>query len=188
VFHSYLIYVHTKQQTLHKWPFSEVLRGPQTHTDTAVDTKGMISSPSRRTATHTLKTESNGIAAFNTAHWYLWPYNAEKHDPWLLNHSTRFYTKSDASLAHTLTHNVINGCFDAVACLWHQDVGVPLWTLSLLPLLLKLMRFTSLISFHPAWVSLEAPLNLKYGMLTFFLSLPSLFYSSDHILSLLWLG
>lgn len=33
-FHSYLIYKHTKQQTLHKWPFTEVLRGPRTHTGT----------------------------------------------------------------------------------------------------------------------------------------------------------
>lgn len=101
-------------------------RGPEraTDTDTAVDTKGMISSPSRRTATHTLKTESNGIAAFNAAHWYLWPCNAEKHDPWLLNHSSPVYTKSDASLAHTPTHKVINGYIDAVACVGHQDVGV----------------------------------------------------------------
>lgn len=69
---------------------------------------------------------------------------------------------------------MINGCIDAVACVGHQDVGVPLWTLSLLPFLLKLlpssllwfevMRFTSLISFHPARVSLEALCILKWDV------------------------
>lgn len=57
----------TTQMTFYRGPE----RATDTYTDTAVDTKGMISSPSRRTATHTLKTESNGIAAFNAAHWYL---------------------------------------------------------------------------------------------------------------------
>lgn len=87
-----------------------------------------------------------------------------------------------------------NGCTGDVACIWHQDVGVPLWTLSLLPLLLNLlsssllwfevMSFTSLISLHPA-LSLLRPFVSKYGMLTFFLSLPSLFHSSDHFVSAL---
>lgn len=87
-------------------------------------------------------------------------YNAEKHDPWLLNHSTPVYTKSDASLARTPTHKVINGSSDAVACVGHQDDGVPLWTLSLFYLSsyscfhallwFEVMSFTSLISFHPA--------------------------------------